>query len=359
MRDLLFDPGMKDWQGPAIWVYNDQVFTESDFENITKINAGTKEFDTQKIGKFGLGFTSVYHLTDVPSFLSNDSLVIFDPHAEYLGEVLESKDVPGIRINLSENFKELSNFRHQFEVYNGIFGANFDVANGMFERYDGTLFRLPLRQQEMAGRSKIKQLEYSNNEVQRLFRKLKDSLSDLILFTTNITEVEVLEMNHGSVKKIKSLFKVCKTSLLPGNNSPSIIDVANEELKRAKENSNYQPKRKDVVSETEIKVWHSSQLDSTQRWLTVSSVGSKESFDYALKNKGYLPCSGVSVPIEQTHNSQEVFSGRLFCFLHYQSKVICHSTSMRRSLFQVIVKVCKHPLLIIKIMGKYPAGMIL
>ena len=51
-NDMLVDQGMKPWQGPALWVYNNAEFSEIDFENITKINAGTKEFDTKKIGKF-------------------------------------------------------------------------------------------------------------------------------------------------------------------------------------------------------------------------------------------------------------------------------------------------------------------
>ena len=32
-------------------------------------------------GRFGLGFNCVYHFTDVPSFVSGDYLVTFDPHA--------------------------------------------------------------------------------------------------------------------------------------------------------------------------------------------------------------------------------------------------------------------------------------
>jgi len=324
-RDLLFDPGMRDWQGPALWVFNDQVFTESDFENITKVNAGTKEFDTRKIGKFGLGFNSVYHLTDVPSFLSGDSLIIFDPHTKYLGEALESKDVPGIRIKLTENFRELSNFRHQFEVYNGIFGTTFDFDKGHFDSYNGTLFRLPLRQQELAEKSEIKKLEYSDNEVKRLLSKVKNSLSDLILFTTNITHVEVLELNNISSNCItdvdlKSLFKVCKNSS-PADSNSGIVGMTNEELTRAKAiaitgiASNYEPKRGNFISQTEMKVWHSSRLFSTQQWLTVSSVGSKASFRYALKNKGHLPCGGVSIPLGSVFQNTKQFDGKLFCFL--------------------------------------------
>lgn len=33
------------------------------------------------IGRFGVGFNAVYHLTDLPSFVSGSSLVLFDPRA--------------------------------------------------------------------------------------------------------------------------------------------------------------------------------------------------------------------------------------------------------------------------------------
>ena len=78
-------------------------------------------------------------------------MVIFDPHTEYLGDALPSKDQPGIRIPLSENFSELGSFCHQFEVFNGIFGAKFEMGKEKtFTSYNGTLFRLPLRKQETA-----------------------------------------------------------------------------------------------------------------------------------------------------------------------------------------------------------------
>lgn len=38
--------------------------------------------DTNRIGKFGLGMNSAYHYTDVLSFVSADSLVVFDPHGK-------------------------------------------------------------------------------------------------------------------------------------------------------------------------------------------------------------------------------------------------------------------------------------
>lgn len=35
-------------------------------------------------GRFGLGVNSMYHFTDLPSFISGDYLVLFDPHVQYL-----------------------------------------------------------------------------------------------------------------------------------------------------------------------------------------------------------------------------------------------------------------------------------
>ena len=62
-QHILLDQGMKDLQGPALWTYNNAVFTDSDFENIVKLTGATKEKDAEKIGRFGLGFNAIYHLT--------------------------------------------------------------------------------------------------------------------------------------------------------------------------------------------------------------------------------------------------------------------------------------------------------
>eukprot|EP01147_Barroeca_monosierra_P007302 gene7302-7672_t len=51
-----------------------------------RISAGDsrKQDDSRKVGRFGVGFNSVYHLTDVPCFVSGDDFVIFDPHSRYI-----------------------------------------------------------------------------------------------------------------------------------------------------------------------------------------------------------------------------------------------------------------------------------
>src|SRR5205085_2768903 len=74
------------WQGPAILIFNNAIFKESDFDSLMQIRVGGKQGDDTKIGKHGLGFNSCYHLTDLPSFISVDHIAFLDPHEEFLPE---------------------------------------------------------------------------------------------------------------------------------------------------------------------------------------------------------------------------------------------------------------------------------
>lgn len=49
-------------------------------------------------GRFGLGFNAVYHFTDLPSVVSGEHLVMFDPHTKYLPGAT-SVD-PGIKVRV-------------------------------------------------------------------------------------------------------------------------------------------------------------------------------------------------------------------------------------------------------------------
>jgi len=50
-------------QGPALYVYNDAVFSEADWKGIRMLHESIKEDDPMKVGRFGLGFKSVFHMT--------------------------------------------------------------------------------------------------------------------------------------------------------------------------------------------------------------------------------------------------------------------------------------------------------
>ena len=51
------------FQGPALLAYNDAEFMEKDWVSIQNLQQSGKAKDPFKVGKFGIGFNSVYHIT--------------------------------------------------------------------------------------------------------------------------------------------------------------------------------------------------------------------------------------------------------------------------------------------------------
>ena len=59
----LVAPSLSQFQGPALYAQNNALFEESDWENLQKLMDSNKKEDPLKVGRFGIGFNSVYHLT--------------------------------------------------------------------------------------------------------------------------------------------------------------------------------------------------------------------------------------------------------------------------------------------------------
>ena len=51
------------FQGPALLAYNDAQFRDEDWEGIQNLQRSVKAEDPFKVGKFGIGFNAVYHIT--------------------------------------------------------------------------------------------------------------------------------------------------------------------------------------------------------------------------------------------------------------------------------------------------------
>ena len=61
----LINPSLAQFQGPALLSYNDAMFQEKDWQSIQDMQQSVKADDPFKVGKFGIGFNSVYHITGV------------------------------------------------------------------------------------------------------------------------------------------------------------------------------------------------------------------------------------------------------------------------------------------------------
>ncbi|VDI83765.1 Hypothetical predicted protein [Mytilus galloprovincialis] len=159
----LLDKNMLECQGPSLWAYNNAKLTNEDLLNTTKVSGATKGIDTTKIGKFGLGFCSVYNLTEVPSFITGDHMVIFIPHSDYLTDALKHKKQPGLKMHMQRNRKIMIRKHSQFEPFNGVFGCNLDTSQKEIT-FEGTLFRLPLRSRQQAVSSEISSIPYDKSK---------------------------------------------------------------------------------------------------------------------------------------------------------------------------------------------------
>ena len=59
----LIHPKLCDFQGPALVCFNDAAFKPEDWVGIQNIENSVKVDNPLKVGQFGIGFNSVYHIT--------------------------------------------------------------------------------------------------------------------------------------------------------------------------------------------------------------------------------------------------------------------------------------------------------
>ncbi|XP_046569569.1 sacsin-like [Haliotis rubra] len=77
-KELKQNAFLKSLQAPALCVYNDALFTKKDWTGVSMLYTSLKD-EPQKIGQFGLGFKSVFHITDYPCIISGDQILFINP----------------------------------------------------------------------------------------------------------------------------------------------------------------------------------------------------------------------------------------------------------------------------------------
>ena len=265
--DSVLSEAMGDWQGPAIYCYNDAVFSNQDFEALSRIGESSKLNQSSKTGRFGLGFNSVYHYTDLPSILSGSSLVFFDPDTTNLPNATRLE--PGLKMN--QFSKLVKQFPDQFEPYK-VLGYD-DLSQPL----KGSIFRFPLRNSVTASRSKIKQEFYSAEKLKKLMLIYRETLSNVLLFLRSVGSIKVFYQDGDDAVE---LFGVSRTTN-ELTSTKTTIDIVN----------------------TDCQV-HSKQ------WVTESEVVTRTS---------YLVCTGIGIQESSVSVACQLNSvakhGQVFCFL--------------------------------------------
>ncbi|KAM8977638.1 sacsin [Pelodytes ibericus] len=189
IRENLLDPGMSTCHGPALWSFNNSEFTDRDFLNITRLGESLKRSEVDKVGKFGLGFNSVYHITDIPVIMSREFMIMFDPNINHISKHIRDKSNPGIKINWSKQQKRLRKFPNQFKPFLGVFNCHLPLTVETPYCYKGTLFRLSFRTQQEAKVSEISSSCYNTADIYTLVDEFSLCGYRLILFTQNVTSM--------------------------------------------------------------------------------------------------------------------------------------------------------------------------
>ena len=225
-QSKLFFPDMCKAHGPALVVHNNSTFSSEDFVNIQKLAGATKQNKHLKIGKFGVGFCSVYHITDVPSFISQERLYIFDPTLNHLRKAVRNTNQPGKKVNFLTKVIKQS---QQMQPYEGLFGFRSDAE------YKGTLFRLPFR----ATPSELSSTCYSEATVFELLTGIKESSDKLLLFLQNVKHITVQRFNPG-MSAPEILYELSKPAPpLPSLSlGASIITVESHDWEKKNKSSN-------------------------------------------------------------------------------------------------------------------------
>ena len=327
-RQSLFDPGMKELQGPALFAYNDAAFSDKDFENIIKLGGATKKEDTEKVGRFGLGFNAVYNLTDAPSFYSNDYLVVFDPHLKHLGNAVRGNGTPGIRINLKTKRQQVNKFTDQYYPFQDIFGCQITAERTPFQ---GTLFRLPLRTESQARESEICKNHYSRTEIIGLLQVLVQNRDSLLLFLQHVKKISIYHLAETAKNACDMELLCCFSIQCAGIDSDiNFLSLAQKYMSPSHNGVTDSPATCAVISVDSTITKKGRRLLSYKKktcskWLVSQAVGIDEAYSLAKADGStrkqalrLLPVGGVAVPLTTRQSAiipTKLEQSRLYCFL--------------------------------------------
>ncbi|RXW22295.1 hypothetical protein EST38_g3559 [Candolleomyces aberdarensis] len=177
--ERIYHPSLANTQGPALLASNNAKFAPEDWTALQNISRSSKREDTSKIGKFGIGIRSCYHVTDYLQILSGGVLVIFDPQSSF-------SEGGGARFSVTpETVEPICDHLQSF--------GHFLPLNWNGEAFNGTVVRMPLRT-EPGEIGKI----VSPETIQQLFKEfIQRELSIAMLFLQHLRSIEFAIIDEG------------------------------------------------------------------------------------------------------------------------------------------------------------------
>ncbi len=301
-------------QGPAIVVYNNASFSEDDWGRIQDIGQSGKSLDTSKTGRFGLGFNSVYNVTDWPCIVARQKIGIFDPHGNVVHGA--SRSNPGSAWQLKEARDKWPAFLAPFEF---------------LQHRTHTVFRLPLRTDIQAARSEISSQSFTSEDFLRIVQKAREEAGELLLFQKNLLSIRVSLIAKDDVVRDLLIVRTLNDEKVREARKRvfgALLANPQETLESLQKNASSVISKFDHI----VEVVAEGRQQETQTWLVVNGLFVDP--NYALINAAKrmidigekaVPLAGAAALVNRP--AQAPFGGRLFCGLPLSSvpsELACH-----------------------------------
>lgn len=184
---------------PSLLVRNNAMFKskeelehrdKGDFEALLDVAGGHKTSDSVAAGRFGIGFNSVYFLTDNPVIFSRDEIHFLDllhllPFNGKNGWIFSLGDFP------AESGKPAGSIKNIIEICFPKTVLIKDTIGEMArkkEMYRHSVFRLPIRTKHQASET-LSNLTFNNEGINNLFNGMIDEAPRSLLFLKTLNRI--------------------------------------------------------------------------------------------------------------------------------------------------------------------------
>ncbi|KAF8925519.1 hypothetical protein BGZ47_003207, partial [Haplosporangium gracile] len=313
-RLQLFHEDLEEYMGPALLSGSDSIFEEKDFLSLKNLASSEKRADETKIGQMGIGFNSIYHLTDSPSFISGDQFMVIEPHERIFNGERSEFSEGAVRGSFLEANQGLREFPDQLTAFSALEDINFSKP------YEGTIFRFPLRTPDQAKASSLTKYARTPEEVLEMLIALKDEALKALLFLKHIQKIVIYERKEDQVKPTK-LFEI------------EIVNAIEVAAQRSQliDNFKHHVRSGDSIDECEIlecstrptyRMTHGDGRTTEETWQVTTRIGniskSRASMledsngDVNIADHKLIPWVGIAAPLDP---GVKMDASGLFCFL--------------------------------------------
>ena len=291
---------------PSLLLSNNAIFEKRNFESILRLYDEDKIEDARSTGRFGVGFRSSYSITDYPTFLSSGKVIWLDDLQETICKGKPSNHA----IWEEESFLSIKNWLDTFKV-----GGD-----------NKTIFRLPLRSEKNAEKSKLSNEIFSFDKFLNWSNEWSLNAKDL-LFLRNINKLILQEITEDGEKivhleiKTKNYREIEKIkNSINSRFALKALDTCNQWLNSKDKLPLFQ-----YIHQFRIRYFSPKEnklIENIENWAVVNGLFRgidnnllKKSKEALLVKSNVLPWVGVALQVDSNNFPLSTQSGKWYTFL--------------------------------------------